>query len=236
MSSIFDVTRTFIDQALGSFFTAKLEAERRPGFEILPDMIYHTASQSTYILIKRDQLIKRVALPIIVGLAAGFLTSALKGRSVRGWIGNFAIDSVLFSSLGMIEWYIPQKNKHRGWIVPMVLIAFLCAKIALDKWHNKGLYFTAHCTHSISLVCISRVAIHLANEYKWSKKESFLRDNMIWNVTSMALILPINLLFKTRLAYSFKTLGLNFVFTSLSAFFLFSPRSPIVRWYAPRRV
>jgi len=237
MSTAFILARSLTMGGLNNFFTYQQRAVRSPGFDLVPNAVSDTGAMvgntlQNYLHIENDQfeLALKIALPIILGFAAGYATCVSNEYRVTTWLQDFAITAAMHAVHIEISNRKDLNSYKKRLFIDVLFAAKMCASFALDKSRNSSLPFTAHCAHAILTTLIGRIVTHIADSYKWYEEDKHVRDATLRKVIFIALIFPVQGLLETRLQYSWKVIGADFVVRSLATYALFSYASPVVQW------
>nr|NGX51570.1 hypothetical protein [Chlamydiota bacterium] len=177
----------------------------------------------------RSDLIYRIALPIIIGSAVGLTLCRWKGYRVASWLQDFALDSAAFGIYIWIIYRYQPKSVKIDVAIDLLFVTKACASFILSKSRNSSFHFSAHCAHSISSAFLHRTVIVVLDNC-YGKREAATRTAVISRLASIALIIPINALFKTKLHTSWLALGGGLFICSSATFLFSSPSSPIATW------
>ena len=245
MTAAFDVGRRLSIAGINCFFSCQQRAVRSPGFGMMPNACSDTVLEvgeigwyyaQSFIPIEDNQfkLALRIALPIILGFAAGYTTCVSNKYRIITWLEDFAVSAATHAILIEIRNRASIDSYKKDLFIDVLFAVKMCASFALDKSRNSSLPFTGHCAHIILTTLIGRIVTHIVDTYRWYEEDPYVRNATLRKLIFIALIFIVQGLLKTRLQYSWKVIGLDVFVSSFATYALFFSASPIVKW-AERR-
>jgi len=244
MRTEFESFRDFFMWTLNDVFACKQRMIRDPNYAEEPHSVsklglllgsvvhFGGVGKSLNIDIESKELehILEIALPIILGFAAGYSTCVSNKYCVTTWLLDFAnyaaTNAIFIEIIKRDDLSSREKTNYRD----VLFTALHCAFLALDKLRNSNLPLTAHCAYAVLSTFTCRVVTHNLDFYQWHKDDKYVLDVILQQMISIALVFPVQGLFQTRLKYSWKILAADFVLTSLASTVLYCRSSPIVKW------